>query len=186
MHGTGYAESIDALYRKYVNTKRIAIYEVPEVLRRTTKRRHISQSEEDTRSSFLQVGLLRNTGLFLTADDSTDFAGFLNNYVVRKFNCDIVPRSLKWHVSDCNLGEIEMLPHHDVRTTAKFTLRHKSERDFYERVGEYAELVENGKKSKVQLSRNVSSNGLVKFSYVCGCTVALTHGLPCVHITSFA
>lgn len=37
-----------------------------------------------------------------------------------------------------------------------------------------------------QLQRTLYSNETVKVSYVCGCSVALTHGLLCVHITCIA
>lgn len=93
------------LYRKYVNAKRNPIYEVSNVSGQTTKKRFLCQGEEDMRPSWDQVSVFRKTGLFPTDYDSNDFAGFLDNCVLRRsINC-IIPRSLKWLVSEYTLRE---------------------------------------------------------------------------------
>lgn len=73
-------------------------------------------------------------------------------------------RYLKWHVSGYELHDNENLPDNTLHTAETFSFRWKPIRDGYDRDGEFIELVENKKTCTVHLSRNVHSDGSVRFS----------------------
>lgn len=186
MHGTVYDEPSNALYCKHINDKKVPIYEVPEFLRYETKRRIRRLVEDVLLPSLALINLLRNTGFLPQVKEIQLFYTYPNNYCLRRFNGATLPRSLKWAVLSHESHPYETLTDNTLQTSDTFSLRFETKRDNYKADPEYIDFDEDRRTRSLKFMRNVSSDGTISFSYRYSCPVALTHGMPCLHMKRFA